>query len=193
MLGNAEILGILKDCQAILEGHFLLSSGLHSPKYIQCAKLLQYPNKSALVCGTLAEKFKDLKIEVVIGPAMGGIIVAYEVAKKLGARALFTEREDSKVNLRRGFDIKEGERVLIVEDVITTGGSILEVANLVKNLKGKVVSLASLINRSSNKEFGFSIVSLLEMETVTYKKENCPLCVEGLPLIKPGSKKQQER
>lgn len=189
MLENAEILEIFKDCQAILDGHFLLSSGLHSSKYIQCAKMLQYPDKAALVCSALAEKFKELEIEVVVGPAMGGIIVAHEVAKSLGVRAIFAERENEAMKLRRGFSINEGERVLIVEDVITTGGSILEVANLVKSLKGKVISLASLIDRSNDKEFYLPIVSLLKIKAITYEKNGCPLCAEGLPLVKPGSKK----
>ncbi|MDI6786188.1 MAG: orotate phosphoribosyltransferase [bacterium] len=189
MLENDEILEIFKNCQAILEGHFLLSSGLHSPKYIQCAKLLQYPDKAALVCNDLAKKVRDLKVDVVVGPAMGGIIVAHEVAKSLGVRAIFAERENSKMSLRRGFSINEGERVLIVEDVITTGGSILEVANLIKDLRGRVISLASLIDRSNNKEFGFPTVSLLKIEVNTYGRENCPLCQKGLSLVKPGSKK----
>lgn len=189
MLENTEVLEIFQECQAILEGHFLLSSGLHSSKYIQCAKMLQYPDKAALVCSALAEKFKELEIKVVVGPAMGGIIVAHEVAKSLGVRAIFAERENGVMQLRRGFSLKEGERVLVVEDVVTTGGSILEVANLIKSLKGKVISLASLIDRSNDKEFDFPMVSLLKIKATTYEKDSCPLCQEGLPLVKPGSKK----
>ncbi|MBU0599506.1 orotate phosphoribosyltransferase [bacterium] len=192
MLKDEEVLKILKESEALLEGHFLLSSGLHSPKYIQCAKLLQYPDKATLVCQALAEKLKHLKIEVVIGPAMGGIIVAYEMAKSLKARAIFAEREGQKMALRRGLMIKEGEKVLLVEDVVTTGGSILEVANLVKEMKGEIVSLASLIDRQKNQELNLPLVSLLKIKAVTYDKEDCPLCKRNLPLIKPGSKDQKE-
>lgn len=190
-MNEKELLSIFKECGALEGGHFMLSSGLHSKNYLQAALVLQYPKKAELLCKELAEKFKDEKIDVVIGPALGGITLSYELARSLNARSIFSERVDGKMTLRRSFDLKEGEKVLIAEDVITTGGSVEEIVSLVKLKNAHLAGIAALVDRSSNKEkfkdLGFK--SLLKLDIKTYPPEDCPLCKEGLPLIKPGSRK----
>jgi orotate phosphoribosyltransferase len=188
---NIDILKILEKVGAFLKGHFLLSSGLHSEKYLQCAILLSYPDYAKEACGELALKFKSEKIDVVIGPAYGGIIVAYELARALGARAFFTERKDGIMQLRRNFSIKENENVLIAEDVITTGKSVNEVIDVVKVYKPKLVAVAVLIDRSGkDKPFGdIRLESLAKIDIKTYEPQDCPLCKKNIPLVKPGSRK----
>ena len=183
-------LEIFKEKGAFLEGHFLLSSGLHSPNYLQCALILQYPDLSEKIAKEIAEKIpKDLQIDVVVGPALGGIIVAYELARALKVRGIFAEREEGKMKLRRGFTINPGEKVLICEDVVTTGGSALEVANLIKEHKGDVVAFACIVDRSGGKNiFDKPLYSLIQLKLDTYKPEECPLCKEEIPLVKPGSR-----
>ncbi len=181
-----------KDAGALLEGHFLLSSGLHSGQYLQCALLLRYPSRAKKLCGELAAKFKSKRIEAVIGPAYGGIIVAYELARALGARALFTERKDGRMQLRRGFKIKPGERVLVAEDVVTTGKSVNELLRAIRPYKAKIVAVAALIDRSSKRgqaPFGKIVFkSLKKIKIKAYKPKDCPLCKSKIPLIKPGSR-----
>ena len=186
-----EILQVFKNKGALLEGHFLLSSGLHSGQYLQCAKVLEDPKASAKLSQALAAHFKKQKIDTVVGPAMGGIILAYELARALGARALFAEREKGKVCLRRGFSVKPQEKVLIAEDVITTGGSVKEVIKAIKGYGATIVGIAALIDRSGRKyPFGkIRFKSLKKIDIKTYTAKNCPLCKEGLPLVKPGSRK----
>jgi orotate phosphoribosyltransferase len=183
-------LKVFKEKGAFLEGHFLLSSGLHSPNYLQCALILQYPDLAEKIAKKIVEKIsKDLKIDVVVGPALGGIIIAYELARALKVRGIFAEREEGKMTLRRGFSIKPGEKVLICEDVVTTGGSALEVANLIKENGGEVVSFACIVDRSGGKNiFDKPFYSLIQLKLDTYKPEECPLCREGIPLVKPGSR-----
>jgi orotate phosphoribosyltransferase len=183
-------LKVFKEKGAFLEGHFLLSSGLHSPNYLQCALILQYPDLAEKIAKEIVEKIsKDLKIDVVVGPALGGIIIAYELARALKVRGIFAEREEGKMTLRRGFSIKPGEKVLICEDVVTTGGSALEVANLIKENGGEVVSFACIVDRSGGKNiFDKPFYSLVQLKLDTYKPEECPLCREGIPLVKPGSR-----
>jgi orotate phosphoribosyltransferase len=178
------------EARALLEGHFILTSGLHSPRYLQCAQVCQDPKLTARMCKVLAKKLKDFEIETVIGPAMGGIIVAYEMARALKARGIFAERKEKQMELRRGFVIRPGERVLLVEDVVTTGGSSKEVREVVEAAGGVVVAVASLVDRTSGRdpEFGVPFFSLLKIDVPTYEPADCPLCREGLPLVKPGSR-----
>lgn len=180
---------ILKEVDALLEGHFLLSSGKHSNRYCQCAKLLQYPDKAEKVLSVVVEKLKKLEFDVVVGPAMGGIIVAYEIGRQTGKPAIFTEREDGVMTLRRGFEIKKGERVLITEDVVTTGKSSRETAEVIKSLGGEVVGIACVVDRSSGIDVGYPVYGCIELEIESYDSDDCPLCKEGLPYVKPGSRK----
>lgn len=183
-------LELFKEKKAFLEGHFLLSSGLHSPNYLQCALILQYPDLAEKIAQEIAKSIpSDLKIDLVIGPALGGIVIAYELARTLKAKGIFAEREEGKMTLRRGFHIEPGEKVLICEDVITTGGSALEVGNLVKTLGGDIVGYACIVDRSGGKAiFDKPLYSLIKLELDTFKPEECPLCKEGIPIIKPGSR-----
>jgi orotate phosphoribosyltransferase len=185
-----KVLDALKDCGGFLEGHFLLSSGLHSEKYLQCAQLLQHPKLAEKFGKQLADKVKEIKIDVVIGPALGGVIVAHEVARALGVRALFTERVEGKMTLRRGFSIKPNENVLAVEDVITTGGSTLEVMRAATEQGGKIVGVAALVDRSGGAFMPpVPVNSLMQIQVDTYPPELCPLCKQGSQAVKPGSRK----
>lgn len=184
-----EIIAILKEYNALCEGHFLLSSGRHSGQYIQCALVLKEPKIAKELCQALACKFQDDGIDVVVGPALGGIIVAYEVAGALGVAALFTERQNNEMTLRRGFSIREGDRVLVVEDVVTTGKSVKEVIKVIEQCKGVVVGVGSLIERGEEVDFGVSKKSLVSLQIENYEPLNCPLCRKNIPLVKPGSRK----
>lgn len=188
---NVDVLKIFKSTEALLEGHFLLTSGRHSNQYFQCAKVLQYPEYTAEICSIIAEHFKDFEIDTVIAPAMGGMIVGYEVARQLNKRSIFTERENKEMTLRRGFSLSKGEKVLVCEDVITTGGSVKEVIEIVKKFDAQIVGVASIVDRSNGKvDFGFPLFSTLKLDVVSYEPDNCPICKEGkLELIKPGSRK----
>jgi orotate phosphoribosyltransferase len=185
-----EVRELLRATGALWEGHFLLSSGLHSSRYIQCARLLQYPWHAETVGRALAEKVRDLSVDVVVGPALGGILVAHELGRALGVRALFAEREGGKLALRRGFFIAPGERVLLAEDVVTTGGSTLETAEVVASFGGTVVAAACIVDRRGPgaKDLPFPLFSLLRLELETHPPEECPLCQAGIPLEKPGSR-----
>ncbi|EGD52408.1 orotate phosphoribosyltransferase [Thermoanaerobacter ethanolicus JW 200] len=185
-----EVLEIFRKLGVINKGHFLLTSGKHSNTYLQCAKIFQYPKYSEIFSKELALKFKGHEIDVVIGPAIGGIILAYEVARQVGAKALFAEREEGVMKLRRGFEIKEGENVLVVEDVVTTGGSVKEVIELVNSLKGNVIGVGSIVDRSDGKvNFKVPFKSVVSLYVEAFEREECPLCKEGIPLVKPGSRK----
>lgn len=181
------IIDILKKSDALLEGHFLLSSGKHSNRYVQCAKVLRYPQYAENVLSFVVEKIKNLDIDLVVGPAMGGVVVSYEMGRQLGKEAIFTERVDNVMCLRRGFDIKKGAKILITEDVVTTGKSTLEVKQLIEELGGEVVGVACIVDRTS-KDIGIPIYSAIELEIEVYDKENCPLCKKNLPVKKPGSR-----
>lgn len=195
-----EIISIFKEKNALLEGHFKLSSGLHSEKYLQCALILQYPDLAEKFAKALAEKFAKEKISVVVGPALGGITLAYEIGRALGARGIFTERQEGlpapnaagragRMRLRRSFSIKKGEKVLVAEDVVTTGLSTKEVIEVVKVSSGIVVGVASIIDRSGGKaNFSVPFKSLAKIDIKTYKEQECPLCKKGIPVIKPGSR-----
>lgn len=185
-----EVLGILKDSGALLEGHFQLSSGLHSAQYIQCALVLAHPEYSAKLCGAIAERFKEDRPTVVVGPALGGIVVSYEVARALGVRSIFAERENGVMTLRRGFSLDKKGRALVVEDVVTTGGSVKEVVELVKNNGVTLVGLGAIADRSGGKaKFDCKFESLAKLDIETFKPEDCPLCKKGSKATKPGSRK----
>ncbi|QPK93700.1 orotate phosphoribosyltransferase [Actinomyces sp. zg-332] len=188
------VLEILKERQALLEGHFLLSSGKHSNRYVQCAKLLMYPDSAEKICSVIEEKLenKGITVDAVVGPAMGGIVVAYELGRALGVRAMFTERENDEMTLRRGFFIKPGEKVLIVEDVVTTGKSSLETIKVLEELGAEVVGIASIIDRTNGKaDMEYDLTSAVALEVDAYDNAECPLCAEGeLEVVKPGSRKK---
>ena len=186
---------IFEKCNAYHKGHFRLSSGLHSEYYLQCALVLANPKVAAKVCKALADKFSTKgvrrgEIDIVIGPAIGGITAAYEVARALGAKGIFSEREEGKMTLRRGFNIRPGEKVLVIEDVTTTGGSAQEVVGLAKGLGAKVVGVGAIIDRSGGKaKFGVPFKSLAKLNIKTFQPDTCPLCKAGRPITKPGSRK----
>ncbi len=189
-LSQEEVLRLFEQKGALLIGHFQLTSGLHSEKYLQCALVLQYPDIAERLGSAIAREFAREKIDCVIGPAVGGIIVAQEVGRALGVRAMFTERESGSMTLRRGFAVREGERVLAVEDVTTTGGSVREVIEAVTNAGGVIVGVGAIIDRSGG-EVGFDVPfkPLARLEVATFSPETCPLCKRGVPVYKPGSRK----
>jgi len=184
-----EILSLFKETGALLSGHFRLSSGLHSGNYFQCALLLQNPDIAEKMCKQLSGYFKDDKPTCVVAPALGGVIVSYETARALGVKSLFTERMEGKVVLRRGFELGKGDRVLVVEDVITTGLSTGEVLEAVKSLGAKIVGVGCIVNRSGKElDFGVKLKNLVKLDFPTYKSEECPLCKKGIEIKKPGSR-----
>ena len=191
MLSEAEVRALLVKTEAVLEGHFLLTSGLHSPLYVEKFNVLQHPEYTEKLCRELAERFKNKRVQTVMGPMTGGILLAHEVGKALGTRAIFTEREKGKMTLRRGFRIEPGERVLIVEDIVTTGGSVKEVVDVVKAAGGDIVGVGLLVDRSGGKaEFGVpqkDIQALLHLTVQTYEPAACPLCAAGTALTERGS------
>ena len=184
-----EVKELLIETGAIMDGHFLLTSGLHSPHYVEKFNVLQQPKYTEKLCQAMAEKFKDANIETVVGPVTGGILLAHETGKALGTRAIFTERVDGKMTFRRGFSLHEGERCLIVEDIVTTGGSIKEVIEVVKAHGGIPVAVSMLVDRSGGKaNFGdVPCTALLHMDVETYIPDECPLCKQGIPMTKRGS------
>jgi orotate phosphoribosyltransferase len=186
---SEEVLDIYKKTGALLTGHFLLSSGLHSEQYLQSALVLQQPDTATRLCAALAEHFRNSGIEAVIAPALGGVFVSHETARALKVRALFAERMNGELTLRRGFTIKPGERVLVVEDVITTGKSTKETIEVVKRAGGTAVAAGSLVDRSGGKaDLGVPYKSLVTLNVPTYTAEACPLCKAGGKPVKPGSR-----
>jgi orotate phosphoribosyltransferase len=191
MLSYDESLRILKETNALLEGHFILSSGLHSKQYIQCAKLLSHPKKAESICASLCEKIIKTfdKIDIVLSPALGGLIVGYEIARQLKSEAIFSERVDGKLVLRRDFKIKENSNVLIVEDVITTGKSAMECSSIVKTNNANLVGYACIIDRSSeNISIKDKIVSQLQFNLETFSEDKLPEDLKKIQPIKPGSR-----
>lgn len=180
-------LKLLKESEALLEGHFLLSSGRHSPKYVQCAKLMQYPDKAEKIISTVAEKTKDLNIDCIVGPAMGGIRPAYELGRQLGIKTIFTERVNGEMTLRRGFEINKGDNILIMEDVVTTGKSSLESAKVIESLGGTIIGIGCIVDRKVS-NIDVPIYSSVEIFFETYEENQCPLCMEGSKAVKPGSR-----
>lgn len=190
MITRERVEEILRESGVLLEGHFLLTSGKHSDKYMQCAKIFRHTKYSEELCAALAEQYKDEIIDVVIGPAMGAVQMAYEVSRAIGCENFFTERVDGKMVLRRGFEVTQGMRCLLVEDVVTTGGSVKEVAELVKEAGGIVVGIGSIVDRSNGTvDFGVPFKSVYPIEVTSWEADECPLCKEGkLPAVKPGSR-----
>lgn len=190
MVDNEQyLLNIFQQTGALLEGHFQLTSGLHSSRYLQCALVLQYPEHAEFVGRALAESFKEDRVDAVVAPAIGGIVVAHETARAIGARVLFTEREAGVMTLRRGFRLSRGERVLVVEDVITTGGSTRETIQAVIDADGVVIGAGSMVDRSGGGvDLGVRYQSVLTLDVAAYDPAECPLCADGIPAIKPGSR-----
>lgn len=191
-MNQEEVKELFKKYNALLNGHFLLSSGLHSDTYFQSALVLQNPKVTQVLAQNLKEKIIEVvkNIDVVVSPAMGGVIIGYEMGRALGTRAIFTERVDGKVVLRRGFYVNKGEKVLVAEDVITTGLSTKEVIESLKSTGAEIVAVCSLVDRSAGKvDFGIPKFSLLSLEVKSYKPEECPLCKNGSKPVKPGSRK----
>jgi len=190
MVDNQQyLLNLFKQTGALLEGHFQLTSGLHSSLYLQCALVLQYPEHADFMGRALAAKFRDDRVDAVVAPAIGGIIVAHETARAIGARALFSEREAGVMTLRRGFRLSRGERVLVVEDVVTTGGSTRETIQAVIDGDGVVVGAGSIVDRSAGAvDVGVRRQALLSLDVTAYQPEDCLLCKEGVPVVKPGSR-----
>ncbi|MDE3179644.1 MAG: orotate phosphoribosyltransferase [Acidobacteriota bacterium] len=188
-MNEQQVLEIFRAHEAILEGHFILSSGLHSDRYIQCALVLQHPRVAEQLCSLLAQKFAHIKASVVVAPALGGILVAHEVARALGIRALFTERHEGAMHLRRGFTLQPGERALVVEDVITTGLSTRETIQCVEAAGAKVAAAGALIDRSGGGvDLGIPRSALVTLRVENYNPAACPLCQAGIPAVKPGSR-----
>ena len=192
MLSHKKSLDILKKTNALLEGHFILSSGLHSTKYIQCAKLLSFPNIAKPICIAFAKKIKKKfkKIDIILAPAMGGVVIGYEIGRLLKKETIFCERVNGKFKLRRGFEIRKNKKVLIVEDVITTGKSSLECVKIINKSKAKLLGFASLIDRSNKKTLKIKrkIISHLKINVPIFKKKNIPIYLKSIPITVPGSR-----
>ena len=188
-----EILSLFEKSKALLTGHFQLTSGLHSPNYFQCAKVLQYPEYAAALCGEIVEHFRATQIDVVIAPALGGIVVGQEVGRRRNVRTMFTERKDGIMQLRRGFEITKGEHVLVCEDVVTTGGSVREVIDIINTLGGTVAGVGVIVDRSNGTVELPDFYATMTMNVVTYKPEACPLCRKNIPLEKPGSRQSTQK
>lgn len=185
-------LEILKEAGVLLEGHFLLTSGRHSGRYLQCARIFRNTRYSEELCAALAAHFKDDRVDIVIGPALGAVQMAYEVSRALGCENFFAEREDGSMTLRRGFAIEPGQRILVVEDVVTTGGSVREVLEIVRQAGGEIVGVGSIVDRTGGRiDFGVPFHSVISMEVESYEPSECPLCKAGAPApYKPGSRKK---
>ena len=191
-MNENDVLRHFREAEALLEGHFLLSSGLHSPVYLQCARVLQNPARADALCAELAKRVKDEtgnKIELVVSPAMGGVVVGFEMARQLGVEGIFMERVDGAFTLRRGFEIAKGTKVLMVEDVVTTGLSSRECISCIQSYGGDVVAAASLVNRSGGKaDVGVPLISLLQMDVPAYKEDELPDDLKSIPALIPGSR-----
>jgi orotate phosphoribosyltransferase len=186
---EADLLALFRRSGALLEGHFRLSSGLHSPGYLQCALVLQYPHDAEALGAALAREVGSLGAATVLSPALGGIVIGQEVARALGVRAIFAERQDGALTLRRGFTLEPGEAVLVVEDVVTTGGSTRETIDVARRAGARVVGACAIVNRSNGSApLGVPFHALLSMSLPTYQPESCPLCARGVPVVKPGSR-----
>lgn len=182
---------LLRRTDALLEGHFLLASGLHSPHYIQCARTLQYPEHAAALGGCIADRFQDYEVDAVVSPALGGLIIGHETARSLKARALFAERDNGAIALRRGFELQPGEKVVIVEDVITTGGSVCELIRIAQDREATVLGVGAILDRSGGQvDLGVPLHALMTMQVPTYPPAACPLCQQGITPEKPGSRRR---
>lgn len=188
-MNSEQILEHFRQTNALLEGHFILSSGLHSPKYLQCALALQYPFDAAKFGRAIAENFVNEEIVTVASPAIGGLVIGYAVAQALNVRFIWTERQNGEMTVRRGFSVKKDEKILVVEDVITTGGSTRECISALELQGAKVTNAASIIDRSNGAaDVGVPRISLVSLDVPSYKPEDCPMCAEGIEAVKPGSR-----
>ena len=188
-MDSATVLDLFRQSGALLEGHFRLTSGLHSERYLQSALVLQYPDLATRLGDAIGERVRSLQPTVVLSPALGGIVIGQEVGRALGVRAIFAERQDGRLMLRRGFTISSSDRVLVVEDVITTGGSTRETIDVARECGAQVVGAASIFDRGSDSSrVGVPLASLVQMEVPTYQPDSCPLCAQGLAVVKPGSR-----
>jgi orotate phosphoribosyltransferase len=191
-LDMKEVQGVLQEAGVYKHGHFQFTSGLHSDIYLEKFQVMQYPKYTEILCAEMARRTKHLKPDVIIGPAVGGIILAYEVGRQLGCRALFTERVEGKMQLRRGFSVAPGERILLVEDIVTTGGSALEVLDAARPLEAVVVGITCLVDRSDGQvQFPVEFYPLLSMDIKSWDPKDCPLCKQKVPLVIPGSRQLQ--
>src|SRR3954466_6639923 len=188
-MNREAVLELFRSSGALLEGHFRLTSGLHSSGYLQCALVLQHPPHAEALGRAIADRVRDRRPTVVLSPALGGLIIGHEVGRALGVRAIFAERQDGKLSLRRGFTLEAGDRVLVVEDVMTTGGSTRETIEVARAAGGQVVGTASIVDRSGGTiTFDVPFAALLEIALPTYDPDKCPLCAAGLAVVKPGSR-----
>ena len=187
-----EVLNLLEQAEGVLHGHFCLTSGLHSDIYFQCAKLYQYPDITEKLGKKLAEKLSDIEFDTIVAPAIGAVIIGYETAKQAKKRNLFVERKDGVMQLRRGYTLKKGERVVIIEDVITTARTIKETMEAIKEFEPEVVAVGCIVDRTKGKT-EYNIKSLMQIDPVVYEPDNCPLCKEGIPLVKPGSREEKAK
>lgn len=184
-----KVLALMEELGALHNGHFLLSSGLHSDRYFQCARLLQFPDLAKEIGAAMGDFFEKVPCDLVVSPAMGGILIGHEVARSLGRRFVFSERKDGQLEIRRGFSIEPGEKVIIAEDVVTRGTSLLEVIKVVEDAGGKVVGLCSIIDRTAGDvELPLPLHALAKVSVETWDSKNCALCSEGIELVKPGSR-----
>lgn len=192
-----EVLQILEDTGAYQKGHFKLSSGLHSGVYVQCSQLLMHPELAEKICAEIAKIWQDEAIDLVVGPAIGGILVAYELGRALKVPTIFAERQEGEMTLRRGFDahVHEGVRCLVTEDVLTTGGSAQEVVEVLQKAGAEVVAATSIIDRTAGNTVKLKVPyqSLIKLEVSTYEPDTCPLCQDGIPIMKPGSRPEQHK
>lgn len=182
-----DVLELLEKTEGVLHGHFCLTSGLHSNIYFQCAKLYQYPDVTEKIGQLIAEQLKDIEFDTIVAPAVGAVIIGYETAKQCKKRNLFVERKDGEMQLRRGYKLSKGERIVIIEDVITTARTIKETIEAVKEFDVEIAAVGCIVDRTCGKT-GLNIKSLLQIDPVTYEPDNCPLCKEGIPIEKPGSR-----
>lgn len=188
-MDSEALIDLFRKSGALLEGHFRLSSGLHSPGYLQCALVLQHPDSAEILGRELASRLRDLRPTVVLSPALGGIVIGQEVGRALGVRAIFAERQDGALTLRRGFTLGEHDRVLVIEDVLTTGGSTRETIQVAHAAGGQVVGAGAIVNRSGKTpDLDVAFRAVLDVPLAVYEPERCPLCAQGLPVVKPGSR-----
>jgi len=183
-----EVLSALQDAHAIMTGHFRLTSGRHSDRYVQCARVLEDPALVTRLANAIVERLGERRVDLVASPAVGGIVIGFAVAQALGVKFIFSERQDGKMTFRRGFEVPEGARVLVVEDVVTTGGSVAEVIELVRGAGGSPVAVASLIDRGGPKAFDIELLPLLQLQVESWEAESCGLCAAEVPIYAPGSR-----
>lgn len=188
-MNNINVLDMLKEVRALMDGHFLLSSGKHSNRYCQCARLLQYPDKAEKVISVIKDKLNGVDFDIIVGPAMGGVIVSYELARQTHKPGIFAERKEGNMCIRRGFEIKKGDKVIISEDVVTTGKSFMEVAKIIEDIGAEVVAVACIVDRRAEDiKLKYPLYSACKLKVETFDEKDCPLCKKGIAFIKPGSR-----